>query len=142
MRLFGRIDQVLIDAKQAGYDPFAAIETVISWEAFAKSVTEAQTLAQPEEFDFLHRLGEGYATLRRYAPAFLTALKLRAAPAAKGVLEAIEVLRSMNNVNARKVPVDVPTDFIKPRWQKLVLTDTGIDRRYYELCALSEMKNA
>ena len=25
---------------------------------------------------------------------------------------------------------------------KLVLTDEGIDRRYYELCALSELKNA
>lgn len=142
VRLFGRIGQVLLDAKQAGDDPFAAIETVISWEAFAKSVTEAQALAQPEEFDFLHRLSESYATLRRYAPAFLTALKLRAAPAAKGVLEAIEVLRIMNNDNARKVPADAPTDFIKPRWQKLVITDTGIDRRYYELCALSEMKNA
>jgi len=142
VRLFGRIGQVLLDAKQAGDDPFVAIETVISWEAFAKSVTEAQALAQPEEFDFLHRLSESYATLRRYAPAFLTALKLRAAPAAKGVLEAIEVLRIMNNDNARKVPADAPTDFIKPRWQKLVITDSGIDRRYYELCALSEMKNA
>ena len=36
----------------------------------------------------------------------------------------------MNHDNARKVPADAPTDFIKPRWQKLVLTDTGIDRRY------------
>lgn len=69
-------------------------------------------------------------------------LKLRAAPAAKDVLDAIEVLRGMNSDNARKVPADAPTEFIKPRWQKLVMTDTGIDRRYYELCALSEMKNA
>jgi hypothetical protein len=67
---------------------------------------------------------------------------LRAAPAAKDVLDAIEVLRSMNSDNARKVPTDAPTEFIKPRWQKLVMTDTGIDRRYYELCALSELKNA
>ena len=29
-----------------------------------------------------------------------------------------------------------------PRWQKLVMTDAGIDRRYYELCALSELKNS
>ena len=66
-------------------------------------------------------------------------LKLRAAPAAKGVLDAIEVLRGMNSDNARKVPADAPTAFIKPRWAKLVLTDDGIDRRYYELCALSEL---
>ncbi|MBZ2219311.1 hypothetical protein K6619_22645, partial [Escherichia coli] len=41
-----------------------------------------------------------------------------------------------------KLPADAPTGFIKPRWQKLVMTDAGIDRRYYELCALSELKNS
>jgi hypothetical protein len=142
VRLYGRIGQALIEAKQAGRDPFAAIEAVMSWDAFAESVTEAQKLAQPDDFDFLHRIGESYATLRRYAPEFLDVLKLRAAPAAKDVLDAIEVLRGMNSDNARKVPADAPTDFIKPRWQKLVMTDAGIDRRYYELCALSELKNA
>ena len=142
VRLYGRIGQALIDAKQSGREPFAAIEAVMSWDAFAQSVTEAQKLAQPDDFDFLHRIGESYATLRRYAPQFLAVLKLRAAPAAKGVLDAIEVLRGMNADNARKVPMDAPTGFIKPRWHKLVMTDAGIDRRYYELCALSELKNS
>ncbi len=114
----------------------------MSWDSFAESVTEAQKLAQPDDFDFLHRIGESYATLRRYAPEFLAVLKLRAAPAAKNVLDAIEVLRGMNTDNARKLPADAPTGFIKPRWQKLVMTDAGIDRRYYELCALSELKNS
>ncbi len=142
VRLYGRIGQALIDAKQSGRDPFAAIEAVMSWDAFAESVTEAQKPAQPEDFDFLHRIGESYATLRRYAPEFLAVLKLRAAPAAKNVLDAIEVLRGMNADNARKVPADAPTGFVKPRWQKLVMTDAGIDRRYYELCAVSELKNS
>ena len=84
----------------------------------------------------------GDTTLRRYAPQFLEVLKLRAAPAAKGVLDAIDVLRGMNADNARKVPAGAPTAFVKPRWARLVLTDEGIDRRYYELCALSELKNA
>ena len=142
VRMYGRIGQALLEAKQSGGDPFAAIEAVMPWDTFAASVTEAQKLAQPESFDFLHRIGESYATLRRYAPQFLDVLKLRAAPAAKGVLDAIEVLRGMNSDNARKVPADAPTAFIKPRWAKLVLTDEGVDRRYYELCALSELKNA
>ncbi|WP_260439171.1 Tn3 family transposase, partial [Burkholderia sp. Bp9017] len=142
VRLYGRIGQALIDAKQSGRDPFAAIEAVMSWDAFAESVTVAQKLAQPEDFDFLHRIGESYATLRRYAPDFLDVLKLRAAPAAKDVLDAVDVLRGLNTNNARKVPADAPTDFIKPRWRKLVMTDAGIDRRYYELCTLSELKNS
>lgn len=142
VRLYGRIGQVLIDAKQIGCDPFDAIESIMSWEAFTESVTEAQKLAQPADFDFLHRISDGYATLRRYTPEFLTVLKLRAAPAAKDILDAIDVLRGMNANNIRKLPADATTSFIKKRWEKLVMTKAGLDRRYYELCVLSELKNA
>lgn len=142
LRLYGRIGKVLLDAKQNCSDPFAAIESVISWDDFATSVTEAQKLAQPADFDFLHHLGKSYSTLRRYAPKLLDVLKLRATPGAQGVLDAIEVLRNINTNNVRKLPADAPITFIKPRWTKLVLSDRGIDRRYYELCAQTELKNA
>ena len=33
---------------------------IMPWDVFAESVTEAQKLAQPEEFDFLPRIGENY----------------------------------------------------------------------------------
>lgn len=142
VRLYVRIGQALLDAKQSGTDPFAAIETVMPWDEFAASVSQAQQLARPEDFDFLHHLGESYATLRRYAPAFLAALALRAAPAAQPVLDAIETISTMYADQARALPPNAPTTFIKPRWEKLVITDVGIDRRYYELCALAELKNA
>jgi hypothetical protein len=116
----------LLEAKQSGGDPFAAIETIMSWEDFATSITEAQTIAQPEDFDFLYRIGEGYATLRRYAPELLNVLGLHAAPAAKPVLDVIELLREMNAGNARKLPDNAPLDFVRERWAKLVFTDTGI----------------
>ncbi|WP_026551268.1 Tn3 family transposase, partial [Arthrobacter sp. H20] len=142
VRLYGRVGKALLEAKESGADPFAAIESVMPWEAFTTSVTEAQKLAQPEDFDFLHRIGESYATVRRYAPEFLTVLKLRATPSTKDVLKATAVLRTMNVDSARKVPADAPRSFVKPRWAKLVFSADGIDRRYYELCALSELKNA
>jgi len=64
VRLYGRIGQALVDAKQSGNDPFAAIDAVMPWTDFSASVAEAQRLAQPEDFDFLPRIGESYATLR------------------------------------------------------------------------------
>ena len=115
VRLYGQIGQALLEAKKNGGDPFAAIESVLPWDAFSASVTEAQKLAQPEGFDFLHRIGESYATLRRYAPQFLNALTFRAAPAAKSLLEGVEALRGMYAANARKVPDNAPTGFIKKR---------------------------
>lgn len=104
VRLYSQVGQALLDAKQSGNDPFDAIESILPWEDFVKGINEAQKLAQPIDFDFLHRIGESYATLRRYAPEFIAVLKLRAAPAAKDVLDAIELLCGMNSDNIRKVP--------------------------------------
>lgn len=142
VRLYGRIGQALVDSKQNGFDPFVAIEAVMPWDTFVVSVQEAQTLALPASFDFLHYISDSYAMLRRYAPEFLGVLRLKAAPAAQSILDAIDVLRSMNTNNVRKMPPDTSIDFVKPRWSKLVSTNGGIDRRYFELCALSELKNA
>ncbi|EEE07280.1 Tn3 family transposase [Burkholderia multivorans] len=142
VRLFGKLGRALLKAREDGNDAFKAIESVMSWDAFTKNVTEAEQLAQPEAFDFLHEIGDHYATLRRYVPAFLEVLQLRAAPAAMDVMAAIDAIRAADNDGARRLPADVPTAFIKPRWQPLVVTETGVDRRYYELCALAELKNA
>jgi TnpA family transposase len=53
LRLYGRVGQALLEAKQNGGDAFAAIESILSWDDFTASVTEVQKLAQPEGFDFL-----------------------------------------------------------------------------------------
>ena len=142
VRLYAKIGHALLEAKQSGTDPYAAIETIIPWNDFTQSVTDADQLAQAESFDHLHLVSEQFNTLRRYTPEFLAVLKLRAAPAARAVLDAIEVVHGMNSDSARKVPADAPTAFIKPRWKSLVFTDGEIDRRFYEICALSELKNA
>ena len=142
VRLYWRIGHALLEAKKAGADPFAAIESVIPWDAFTQSVEEAQKLSQPEDFDYLHRIGDRYAQIRRYAPALLEALRLKAAPAAQDILKAVETLKALNADNARKVPKEAPTSFVKKRWESLVFTDDGVDRRFYELCTLAELKNA
>jgi hypothetical protein len=141
VRLYNQIGQALLHAKKTGTDPFAAIETVIPWEAFSRSVSEAGTLAQPDDFDFLGRISAGYSQVRRYAPALLETLKLKAAPAAKEVLEGIHTLKALNQANIRKVPEDAPLGFISKRWKPLVFSENGIERRFYELCALTELKN-
>ncbi len=142
VRLYSKVGRALVEAKESGGDPYAAIEAILPWSDFAHSVTEAGQLAQPESFDHLSLVGEQYSTLRRYTPEFLDVLKLKAAPAAQAVLDAVEVLRKMNATGARKVPDGAPTSFIKTRWKSLVFTDEGYDRRFYEICALSELKNA
>jgi hypothetical protein len=103
VRLYWKVGHALLQAKQSGTDPFAAIESIIPWDAVTQSVTEAQTLTQSEDFDYLHRIGDGYTQIRRYAPAFLDALHMKAAPAARDILDAVATLKTLNASNARKV---------------------------------------
>jgi TnpA family transposase len=142
VRLYSKVGHALLDAKESDSDPFEAIEKVISWEDFMLSITEADQLSQPESFDHLHLVTESFNMLRRYTPEFLNVLKLNAAPAAQRVLDAITVLKGMNARGSRKMPEDAPTAFVKPRWKPLVIVNGSIDPRFYEICALSELKNS
>ena len=142
VRLYTKIGHALLEAKQLGQDPFIAIEKIISWDDFTKSIDEANRLAMNEDFDFLHYIGENYQTLRRYIVDFLNVLKLRAAPSAIELLEAINLIRKLYAESSKKIPKNAPTSFIKKRWFKLVFTQDGIHRNYYEICVLTELKNA
>ena len=141
VRLYVRVGHALIDARQKGLDPYAAIESVVAWDSFTRSVDEAERLAQPESFDHLHLLAESYDQVRRYAPVLLETFDFRAAPAVAHLMAAINTLRVMNRSNARKLPDDAPTSFLRKRWQPYVLTESGVDRHFYELAVLTELKN-
>ncbi len=142
LRLYTRIGNALLKAKESGEDPFSAIESILPWEDFRQSVTQAEELSQNESFDYLPLLASGFRQLRRYSPEFLAVLNWRAAPAAQSILDGIEVLKTMNALQKRKVPETAPVSFVRKRWEKLVFTADGIDRPFYELCVMSELRNS
>ncbi|PCS21217.1 Mobile element protein [Candidatus Enterovibrio escicola] len=90
----------------------------------------------------MHFVADDYRTLRRYTPAMLNLLNLKAAPSASDLLQAIKIIQQMNNENTRSVPSNAPLKFIPKRWKPLVLTNGLIDRHYYEICALTQLKAA
>jgi TnpA family transposase len=141
VRLYARVGQALIEARSSGDDVFAAIEAVLPWSKFASTVAEAQTLAQPEEFDFLALLDERYSNVRRFAPLLLAHFEFHGAPAAAELLQALALLRDLNASGKRTLPEYVPAGFVKPRWRPHVFPSSGVDRRFYELCALAELRD-
>jgi TnpA family transposase len=142
VRLYAKVGKALIEAKEEKSDPFKAIEAVVPWDVFTASVQEAQELARDAEFDAMALLVDHYTQLRRYSPALLDTFEFRGAPARQNLLNAITMLREMNRAQARKVPVDAPTAFLGPRWKRFVVKSDGVDRKFYELAVMSELKNA
>jgi len=141
VRLYARVGTALIAARDSKQDAFDAIATVIPWDRFRATVAEAGALARSEEFDAYQMLGEHYAGIRRWAPAFLDAFVFQSVPAAAPLMRAIDLLRGMNRAASPGLPKSAPTSFIRERWARHVLPGGDIDRRYYELCVLSELRD-
>lgn len=142
IRLYAKVGSALVAAREQGIDAFAAIEAIVSWEAFSESVREAGQLARDENFNPLSLITEHYPQLRRYGPTFLEMFEFRPAAVARNLIDAVEVLRRMNRDGLRNVPQDAPVGFIRRRWAEYVFGVDGVDRRFYEVCIMAELKNA
>ena len=142
VRLYSQVGNALVAARKDGTDPYAAIESILPWDQYIASITEASELARPAAFDSLPLLGEAYGQVRRYAPRLLETFDFRAAPVARDVIDGIETLRGLYREHKRTVPDEAPLAFLRKRWEPYVRTDAGIDRSLYEMAALAELRNA
>jgi TnpA family transposase len=103
------------------------------------AVKEARSLKRPSgHLDFLD---DHYSYVRQFAPAFLSTLAFQSHHDDNPVLGAVEVLRDLNTTKRRKLPEHAPVDFIPDTWRRLVMSHDPPDRRPYELCALSTLRD-
>ena len=91
-------------------------------------------LANKAASDPLNHVLAGYSRFRRYTPRMLRTLDIEAAPVAKPLLEAVDVLRS--DATAR------PTGFLRPnsKWSRLLRTQP--DHRLWETAVLFHLRDA
>ncbi|MGL5057097.1 MAG: hypothetical protein ACRC6A_07000, partial [Fusobacteriaceae bacterium] len=105
------------------------------------SVNEAEKLARPVDYDYLDLLEKRFYFLRRYTPKFLQLLEFKSTKANESLIRGIDILKDINESGKRKIPEDAPIDFISKRWSKYVFEkDNGINRHYYEMAVLSELR--
>ena len=140
VRVFARVGAALVAGREQKQDGYEAIVALMSWEKFCTSVAEAEALARPEEFDAYTNLGEHYAAIRKWSPAFLETFTFESVPAANSLMRAIELLRAMNS-SGKSLSKAAPIGFVRPRWAAQVMPNGTIDHRYYELCVLSELRD-
>jgi len=141
VRLYAEIGKALIAAYKAKADLSKALESVLGWDQFATTVEEAERLVEPFDCDFLDEMRGQYPQIRQYSPTLLSTFEFRVAPPSASLLKGIELLREMNESGKRKLPKSAPRGFVRQRWTPHVFAGDEIDRCYYELCALSELRN-
>lgn len=139
---YADIGTALIKAKEQGIDPYVALEQVMTWEKIVESIEEAKVLSRPMDYDYLDLIKTRYNYLRKYTPVLLNSLMFQSTKSADPLLKAMDTIRELNDSGKRKIPDGSPLDFVPKRWQKHVFDDEGnINRQYYEMAALTELKN-
>lgn len=143
VRLFIEVGGILLDAEADAAAKLATIETRIGLERLRAAVDIAIRLARPEDDNYFDFLATRYSYLREFTPVLLATLAFRASAAATPLLEAVAVLKRLNEERRRAVPADAGDAFIPARWHAYVTEPDGKhNRRYWELCLLSELRAA
>ncbi|HML84491.1 MAG TPA: DUF4158 domain-containing protein, partial [Bacteroidales bacterium] len=137
------IGSAFIRSRQEGVDPYKAVESVMSWDKIIQSVEEAKKLTRPKDYEFIDLFQNRYSYLRKYTPALVKHLVFYPSNSSTETLvEAVGLIRALNETGKRVVPEYAPVDFISDRWSKyLYNTDGTINRHYYEMATLTELKN-
>ena len=100
---------------------------------------ESERLMRPLDENYFDFLTGRYNYVRQFAPAFLSAFTFRANRRGEPLVEAVAVLNRIK----RKVPENAPVDFVSTKWRPYVIEKDGkIDRHYYEMCVLWELRGA
>jgi len=142
MGLLTRVVRAVLEARDTATDPFAAMARVLPLEQLFPALEEAEKIVATEDFDCLGVMIEHYHTIRSVTPRLLGTFEFSGASPAMPVIRAIDCLKEMYDTGARKVPGKAPVSFIKARWRRYVFpARADIDRRYYELCVLSELRD-
>ena len=143
LNIYSKIGQALISAKNNNENPFQAIEAIISWDEFTKTVNDTSKLTKSDNFDFLYKITSHYSWVKRYVVEFLDVLEFKASGNTTELLSALSIVKEMHQKKMRKVPDTAPNSFIKKRWNNLIFKEDGsVDRQFYEFAVLSELKNA
>jgi len=101
----------------------------------------------PRDGGHLELLEARFPHVRSFAPHILGALKFAASVAPSDILDAVQLLQTMNAEGRRHVPDDAPTGFIAGRWRPYLdaAREAGNENRfkhYWELCVLLALQGA
>ena len=108
-------------------------------ERLQAAMEESERLMRPLDDNYFDFLTGRYNYVRQFAPAFLSAFTFRANRRGEPLVEAVSVLNRIK----RKVPENAPVDFVPAKWRSYVIDKDGkIDRHYYEMCVLWELRGA
>lgn len=93
--------------------------------------------------DWFHGVMRRHGYLRKFSPTFLKAIQFKLESEERSVpcMQAVDLLRELNDNGKRKLPDDAPIDFIPERLTPIVKEGNGLNRRAWECALLTKLRD-
>jgi TnpA family transposase len=141
--LLRQLGQVVLDPAVTDPQVRSDIFTRIPRERLQQAIEECDRLIRPQPDESYDFFAGRYSYIRQFAPAFLDTFTFSSNRDDDPLLKAVAILRQLNEQSKRTVPQEAPMAFVSPPWQPFIHDAAGqIQRRYYELCVLWELRRA
>ena len=137
MSALRKVGSVLLDDSVPDTDVRDRLFEKVSREDLAGYVDEVQEWVSGRNSDPFLGFIKSYGHLRKFSPVLLETIEFESSGASSSAcLDGIKTLIAINRTRKRKLPSDVPLDFVPRRLLRFVAPEEGVvDRRAWE-CAL------
>ena len=143
VHLFRELARAVLDPAIADPHLRPAIYQRISPTVLRRAADESDQIVRPLDDSYVDFFETRYGYLRQCTPTFLATMTFQSTQEPEPLLEAVTLLHQLNTTHRRTVPPEAPTDFVPLKWRPYVVAPDGrIDRHYYELCTLWELRGA
>ncbi|HLB87879.1 MAG TPA: Tn3 family transposase [Terriglobales bacterium] len=143
VHLFRELARAVLDPAIADPSLRSTIYQRIPATTLRHAAEESDRIVRPLDDSYFDFFETRYGYLRQCTPAFLDTFTFHTHQEPAPLLEAVQLLQQLNRTHRRTVPSEAPTDFIPLKWRPYVVDPAQrIDRHYYELCTLWELRGA
>lgn len=117
------------------------IYNIISKDNLEQEIKECDDIIRPDDDSYYDFLKNKYGYIRKFSPIFLKSFSFFSNKLFSSLIDAIDIMNTLNETNKRNIPEDATLDFIPAKWMRYVLDKNGkVNRNFYELSILSVLK--
>ncbi|GJE03633.1 Tn3 family transposase ISAli20 [Methylobacterium isbiliense] len=141
LRMFLDTITALQSANDYGQNALDVLDQEVGWHRLLRMKPELESMVEDNEASPLTLAAEQYATVNKYAGAFLQAFTFRSARRHDPLLAATALLRRLYAEKRRALPDRVPVTHLSQADRRLIFGEGRSDRRLYEIATLAALRD-
>lgn len=137
---FNKIGNIILDNNIQDEQLREAIFRKISKNELVDCLSNTEEIISGKYSDTFHLVTKRYNYLRQFSPYLLEHIEFEANNNSD-IVEAINILKELNKDNKRKLPDDVPVNFIPNKLQKIIEVNGEVKKSDWEVALLTKIRD-